>query len=111
MDDAVNMNAVALGGPDPDIGDEELPIAADDNIIIFESNTDGYVSWMNGSGGYMIQSFTSAMRSIRQRLPVQTLSLLMEKGVKRKNKEMASVETLVCKQFGIQDLIHFCKPQ
>ena len=108
--DAPNVKEQGLvAAPGIGMNDEDLPVGPDDNIVIFESNSDGYVSWLNGDGGFMVQSFVKVMKRNKQRIALDHMSKMMEKEVKRLNQQMACVETLVCKQYGVKDIIYFCK--
>ena len=110
LQDAPNINKqeiISMTGMNS--GPESMPVAPDDNIIIFESNIDGYSSYMDYNGGFMVQSFIKVMQRKQERIPLYRIKLLMEIEMKQVNKKYDSVETFVRKEQGVKDVIYFCK--
>ena len=87
---------------------EELSVAPDDNTVVFNSTTDEYVSWENGKGGAMMQSFIKVMKQ-KDTMPLHKISQKMSKEMKRVGKKMGTAQTLDFQQKGIDKDIYFCK--
>ena len=58
-------------------------IHSDDNIIVWESNSDGYVSYdFKGKGGALMQAFTAVMAGNDQGLPLHVMRIKLNKQIK-----------------------------
>lgn len=106
--EAPNLNQSTLASP-MDVENDDVSQAPDDNIIVFDSNSDGYVSFINGGGGFLVQSFIKVMSRNKRRMQLDRIARMTTNEVKRLNQQMASAETMVFKQYGVTDEIYFCK--
>ena len=99
----------------------KLSQAPDDNIIVVDSNSDGYVSWDDKNGGFLLQSLIEVMSRRKSRMGLDEISKLITIGVKQLNnhvkrdmgphgiEEKRATETVVFKYYGVNDDIYFCK--
>ena len=94
----------------PSVG-VQYPVHPDDNIVIFDSNSDGYVSYDFAKGGALMQSFIKVMRANSNKLLLDDMAKMIERDIKRIGRKSGTMQMLDCKLKGIDKRIYFCAPK